>query len=295
MVTTKRASEDIMTELSSQQSVPQEGILLHELNHRINNEFAAVISVVSLVAARSANNEVKTALSGVAELLHRYADVHRALQAPEHDIILDAETYLRQLCLSISRSYLDHRKVKLVLATEPLQLRADRCRRLGMIVYELVINSARHAFSGGEGEIRVQLLRGGAIAQCRVVDNGSFATTAASGRGLKIIEALSQSLGGWIIQKFGPLGSRSILTFPCDIEPEAARSEANAHLRKIDIATDLGAVEPDAGVKAEEQVILCSPVNLGDGGNVHAAVLPSPAGLDTARGWSTSAIEDSHR
>jgi hypothetical protein len=90
--------EDIMTQLSSQQSLPQEGISLHELNHRINNEFAAAISVVSLAAARSGNNEVKAALSGVAELLHRYADVHRALQAPERDIVLDAETYLRQLC-----------------------------------------------------------------------------------------------------------------------------------------------------------------------------------------------------
>jgi two-component sensor histidine kinase len=56
--------EDIMTQLSSQQSLPQEGILLHELNHRINNEFAAAISVVSLAAARSGNNEVKAALLG---------------------------------------------------------------------------------------------------------------------------------------------------------------------------------------------------------------------------------------
>jgi hypothetical protein len=199
--------------------------------------------------------------------------------------------------LSISRSYLDHRKIKLVLATEPLRLRADRCWRLGMIVYELIINSARHTFSGGDGEIRVQLLRGGAIAQCSVVDNGSFAATAASGRGLKIIDALSRSLGGCIIQKFGPLGSRSILTFPCDIEPEAAG--AAGHLRKIDIAADLGAVEPDTGVKAEEQVILCSPVNLGDGGNVHAAVLPSPkVGAATrhnqsaARKWMTLSSPD---
>jgi hypothetical protein len=103
-----------------------------------------------------------------------------------------------------------------------------------MIVYELIINSARHTFSGGDGEIRVQLLRGGAIAQCSVVDNGSLAATATSGRGLKIIDALSRSLGGCIIQKFGPLGSRSILTFSCDIELEAARSGAAAHLRKID-------------------------------------------------------------
>jgi two-component sensor histidine kinase len=208
--------EDIMAELSSQQSLPKEGILLHELNHRVNNEFAAAISVVSLAAARSGNNEVKATLSGVAELLHRCADVHCALRMPEYDVALDAETYLRQLCLSISRSYLDHQKIKLVLATEPLLLDADRCWRLGLIVYELIINSARNAFSGGGGEIRVELFRAGAFAKCGVTDNGSAATmaTAAQGRGLKIIGELSRSIGGRFEQRFGPRGSRSIVIFP---------------------------------------------------------------------------------
>lgn len=210
-----------MTEFAGQPPSPQEQILLHELNHRVNNEFAAAISVVSLAAGRSGNNEVKAALSRVSELLHRYADVHRALQMPEHDTVLDAETYLRQLCLSISRSYLDHRKIKLVLATDPLRLEANRCWRLGMIVYELIINSARHAFAGGEGEIRVELVRVGAIAQCRIIDDGSLAPTAAPGRGLKIVDELSKSLGGRFVQNFGSRGSRSILAFPCDSGPTA--------------------------------------------------------------------------
>ena len=205
-----------MTEPPNQQSLPKEGILLHELNHRVNNEFAAAISVVSLAAARSSNNEVKAILSGVAELLHRCADVHCALQMPQNDVALDAETYLRQLCLLISRSYLDHQKIELALATEPLLLDADRCWRLGLIVYELIINSARHAFSGGGGEIRVELFRAGAFAECSVTDNGLAATmaTAASGRGLKIIDELSRSIGGRFEQKFGPRGSRSIVVFP---------------------------------------------------------------------------------
>jgi two-component sensor histidine kinase len=219
-----------MTEFASEQTAPQEQMLLHELNHRINNEFTAAIGVVSLAAARSANDEVKAALSGVAELLHQYADVHRALQMPDYDIMLDAETYLRRLCLSISRSHLDHRKIKLVLATEPLRLEADRCWRLGMIVYELIINSARHAFSGGEGEIRVELQRAGAMAQCSVIDNGSVTATAGPGRGLKIIDELSKSLGGRFVQKFGPGGSRSILVFPCDsvVQPIAKPGRGTA-------------------------------------------------------------------
>lgn len=213
-------------EFANERPSGQEQILLHELNHRINNEFTDAISVVSLAAARSGNDEVKTALSGVVDLLHQYADVHRALQVPEYDIMLEAEMYLRQLCLSITRSYLDHREIKLVLVTEPLRLEADRCWRLGMIVYELIINSARHAFSGGAGEIRVELSRAGTIGKCSVTDNGLAAGTVAPGRGLKIIDQLSRSLDGRFEQRFGPRGSRSILAFPCDIEPTAMTGKA---------------------------------------------------------------------
>lgn len=189
-------------------------MLLHELNHRTNNEFAAAISAVSLAAKRSKNDEVKAALSGVMELLHQYADVHRALQMPECNTLVDAATYLHQLCRSITRSQLEGKKISLVLAAQPLRLPADCCWRLGMIVFELINNAARHAFSAGEGEIRAELLSAGPFVECRVIDNGSVIGEVHSGHGLKIIDALSKSLGGQFEQKFGSKGSRATLVFP---------------------------------------------------------------------------------
>jgi two-component sensor histidine kinase len=123
-----------------------EHVLLHELNHRINNEFAAAIGVVSAAASRSNNPKVKAALTGVRELLHRYADVHRALQMPEDDAPLDLAAYIQRLCVSISRSKLEDREIKLVLSVQSLPLQAYQCWRLGMIVYELITNAARHVF-----------------------------------------------------------------------------------------------------------------------------------------------------
>jgi two-component sensor histidine kinase len=202
-----------MMEFATRQSVPPERMLLHELNHRVNNEFTAAISVISLTATRSGNDEVKAALSKVSELLHQYAEVHRALQMPEYDTLIDAAAYLRQLCHSISRSQLDSRKIKLVLAAQPLNLSADHCWRLGMIVFELVNNAVRHAFPSGEGEIRVALSRAWASAQCSVVDNGSAAATVRQGHGLRIIEALSKSMDGQFVQRFGPRGSTSLVVF----------------------------------------------------------------------------------
>src|SRR5258707_4804329 len=143
----------VMMPLPSQPTFPQAQLLLHELNHRIGNEFCCAISVVSLAAARSSSKEVKAALTDVAEVLHHYAEVYHALQMPEHGIRTDAAAYLRNLCLSIRRSKLDQMKIDLVLAAHRLWLQPDRCWLLGMIFYEVTTNSARHAFSDGNGSV----------------------------------------------------------------------------------------------------------------------------------------------
>lgn len=221
-------------EFASQVPFREERVLLHELNHRINKEFASAISVVSLPAARSGNDGVKLALMGVTELLHHYAHVHRALQMPEHDARVDAAAYLRKLCLSISRSKLDHGKINLVLAACPLPMESDRCWRLGMIVHELITNAARHAFSGGNGEIRVELLHAGSLAECWVVDNGSARATVPPGRGLNIVHELSKGLGGRFVQKFGTAGSASILVFPYSSEPQkTAETETRQRMAHV--------------------------------------------------------------
>jgi two-component sensor histidine kinase len=146
-----------MTEVALKREINLERILLHELIHRINNEFSSLIGAVSRTAARSVNHEVKVALAHIIELLSHYAELHRALRMPENDTHIDVAAYLENLCQSISRSKLDDMKIDLVVAASPLQLPSDRCWRLGMIVYELITNAARHAFANGSGQVRVEL------------------------------------------------------------------------------------------------------------------------------------------
>jgi two-component sensor histidine kinase len=204
----------VTIEFDPQVRLLHQAVLLHELNHRINNEYASAISAVSLAAAHSGNEEVKLALSAVNELLHSYADVHRALQMPDTDVLADAATYLRRLCLSIGRSKLNHLEIQLVLAACPLLLRSDRCWRLGMIVYELITNAASHACSGGKREIRVELLRGGSYVICQVQDNGAPPRSVVPGRGLKIVHELVETLNGNLKHKVGSNGTMSLLAFP---------------------------------------------------------------------------------
>jgi two-component sensor histidine kinase len=214
-----------MTEIALKREITLERILLYELIHRINNEFSSLIGAVSRTAARSVNHEAKVALAHIIELLSHYAELHRALQMPENDTDIDAAAYLENLCLSISRSKLDGMKIDLVLTTSPLRLPSERCWRLGMILYELVTNAARHAFGNGNGQVRLELSRAGKFVQCTVLDNGSAPGNVQRGRGLTIVDELVKGLDGRLDQRFGQRGSRSILTFPYDgkLRQEAGR------------------------------------------------------------------------
>ena len=64
--------EDNMTEFSAQLSSSTDRVPLHELNHRTNNEFAAVIGGVSLAAATSSCQAVKRFSGNI-----RYPDIDR--------------------------------------------------------------------------------------------------------------------------------------------------------------------------------------------------------------------------
>jgi two-component sensor histidine kinase len=84
-----------------------------------------------------------------------------------------------------------------------------------MIVFELITNSAKHAFRDAAGTIRVEVCCVGNMVRCRVADDGSSPSPSAEpGTGLSIVNALANELGGTFYQRIGSSGSISTVTFP---------------------------------------------------------------------------------
>src|ERR1700730_1757753 len=211
---------------SSERSSFEARLLLREFSHRINNELASAIGVISVAAARSANAEAKVALAAVRDQLQNYALVHHALQMPEYTGCFDGAAHLRQLCRAISRSKLEGKGIELQLVERTFQMDSERCWRLGLIVSELITNAERHAFGRGGGLIRVELLPSPSFVECRVTDNGTGETNTRPGHGLEIVEALAKSLGGTIDQRFGPHGATAVLIFPAEIDTDVVEAAA---------------------------------------------------------------------
>lgn len=198
----------------------EENLLLQEITHRINNELASTIGFVAMTARQSGSEEVKIAMAGVIQHINDFANVHRALQMPGDDHPVDASTYLRDLCQSISRARLQYRNIELLFRDFPLMLSARRCWRMGMIVSELIANASHHAFRGDGGRIQVELSSRGALAECTVIDDGSALENVRPGQGMKIVRALAGDLSGSIDHSFGPRGTIVTLSFPL-VEPKA--------------------------------------------------------------------------
>ncbi|MDI4239333.1 sensor histidine kinase [Bradyrhizobium sp. Arg237L] len=204
-----------MTVCSPDSPIVEQGILLRELNHRINSGLASAINLVSVAAVRAEGPEAKRALSDIVELLHGYADVQKALAMPRGKALIDAATYIRMMGCAMRRSLLDRMNIRLALATESLPLQPERCRRLGLIVHGLVTDAAKHAcFEARTGEIRIKLTRIGAVVNCVVLDNGSRPARGAAGRGLRISNDLAKGLSGRVEHGFGDKFTSIVLSFP---------------------------------------------------------------------------------
>jgi two-component sensor histidine kinase len=158
---------------------------------------------------------VKAALLDVVDLLHRCADVHRALRAPDQGRLTDAAKYLQELCFSVAKYRLECLAIRVLFSADDLRLEGERCWRLGLIVSELLTNVARHAqFDVRDPELRVELRLAGGIIKCKVSDNGSAPKPIRHGRGLTIIGELVSSLGGRVHTSCAAEGCSFLLSFP---------------------------------------------------------------------------------
>ncbi|WP_407154869.1 histidine kinase dimerization/phosphoacceptor domain -containing protein [Bradyrhizobium sp. STM 3557] len=192
-----------------------ERLLLREFVHRMNNEFASAISAIAAAERRCDSVDAKAAMASVRNRLIGHANVQQFLRMPDYTTTIDLAAYLHQLCRAISESKLAGEGIGLSLALFPLKMRSDRCWLLGMIVFELITNAARHAFRNkANREIRLTVILADRSIACSITDNGECDGGSSPGRGIAIVEALAATLKGTVDMQFGRSGSTITVNVP---------------------------------------------------------------------------------
>jgi two-component sensor histidine kinase len=193
--------------------------LVEEMSHRVLNEYTHAILAVSSAAAETTSPAASLALTDVACRLEAYAGVHRALRPPNGPGQTDLALYLARLCTALACAHLADLEVRLTLDATDAPMSAERCWRVGLILYELVTNSLRHAFGGRGGAVVVQVCSRDSMIWCRVSDDGrSTSRRATAGRGRPIVEALVRELGGHVEWDFTSGGTTVVLAIPSDAD-----------------------------------------------------------------------------
>ena len=218
----------MLAELSKASAASCQPLALHlveEINHRVVNEYAEAIAILTLAASRRSTT-ADCALKRAAERLRAHAEAHRALLAPRADGPIDLGHHIGKLCSSLSGASLEERGIDLSLSTDEIWIDGARGWRAGLIVAELIRNAVRHGLQGRSGIIGVEVRKKGSRIQCIVSDDGRAASNPAEGRGRRLVRALAAELHGSVNWRFTNSGSIADVEFPV-VQPAGVQPPAS--------------------------------------------------------------------
>lgn len=218
--------------------------MLRELQHRVKNHLAMVVSMIRMQARREETPKAFNDLSYRIEALSLlYDELFEASQSSDGRIPEDvaADKYLTRVAQAVAG--IEARdSVSLDLELEAIRLPFDTTARLGLLLSEFMTNAYKHAFDGREtGRIEVRLTRGadGGV-RLEVRDDGvglpdgsswpldadslkdqhrrtetADSASAAAGLGGSIVDGLSRSIDGRLsVQSDGANGTCFALDLP---------------------------------------------------------------------------------
>lgn len=196
---TRRELEDVVAERTA--ALTQRDLLLREVYHRVKNNLQMVDSILVMQAGALSDPAAKSALASLRGRIYALGLVHHQLMGSANLQTFDVAPFLRELASNIRDGGATSR-ISLNVRADPLDVGLDFAIPLGLLVTELVTNSLKHAFPGGEGHVDVLLSRERDGTLILVVsDDGTGYDcglrplgASASGLGSKIIMALVNQL-----------------------------------------------------------------------------------------------------
>jgi PAS domain S-box-containing protein len=191
--------------------VKDKNALLREVHHRVKNNLQVISSLLRLDARKSAQQDVKTALTDMNWRIRSMALLHESLYRADHYASVDLAVYLRQLATEAARSMIGpSSKVTLSLDLCPVTVNLDQATPCGLIVNELISNALKHGFvQGRSGTVTLRLAKDpDGHVQLSVSDNGvglplDFEYRKAGSLGLQLISDLAQQMGA--VLTIGPV------------------------------------------------------------------------------------------
>ena len=185
-------------------SLHEKDVLLKEVHHRVKNNLQIITSLLNLQKAYESSEEVSTAIAESQNRIMSMALIHEKLYESRDLSRIDFADYVRSLTAYLTRAYAVGPNIRIEVEIGDIALGADMAITCGLIISELVSNSARYGFPGEKsGTIRISLTRTGDTYALTVTDDGvglpaHFDFGQASSPGFRLVNRLVSQLEGTI-------------------------------------------------------------------------------------------------
>jgi two-component sensor histidine kinase len=199
-------------------------LLFRELQHRVNNDFTIVNSLLDLQRRRSSDPETRLALEQAMGRIRSVARVHHHLYTLPDIGAIDFRQYIADLCGALAQAALPPTGLHLRCHCDEAFMPRSRAIAIGLVANELITNAIKHAFPNDrEGNIDVRFQSTATGWALSVGDNGIglSQTSAKPGLGTSLIEEFARQAGG-ILTIESKDGTLARLELPVS----AARSKA---------------------------------------------------------------------
>jgi two-component sensor histidine kinase len=173
--------------------------LFQELNHRVKNNLAVVSSILEL-QARQSGGPAQEELSKAVDRIRAIADLHDALQSDGRDGDIELAPYVETLGRRLAGSLFVEGGGSLEVTCAPIRLPTDAAVNLGLILNELVTNSAKHAVAGrGSVAVRIDVQADDQEVRVLVADDGpgfpAGEPPMAHRLGWRLVQSLARAMG----------------------------------------------------------------------------------------------------
>jgi len=181
-------------------NISKDSTLIHELHHRVKNNFASIESLINLTLNANSPDPLKS----IKNRLITYRLLYDKLcYSPETNSIILLNEYLNELIKLIFENYQEtNPSIKYKIYGGDFEIKSKTANTIGLIINELTTNSIKYAFTDiSEGSINISLIKKENIITMIYFDNGrGFDPNQIESNkkhlGLLLIENLTQQLNG---------------------------------------------------------------------------------------------------
>lgn len=212
--------------LEAETLVAERDLAVRELEHRVMNQLQFALSCLAMAERRCPEGPARDELELARRRIDAIARCHR-LMSSTNDTRAGTSfaLHLEELCAALGDGLASAQgaRVSISLETDP-NVTVDPARALPvtLVVTELVINAAKHAFPDGRtGTVQVVLEReANHVGRLHVHDDGCGLGASpqpdnqATGKGTGLVAALVRQVGGSLLVDADSTGTRYTLQFP---------------------------------------------------------------------------------